>query len=45
MDNLKSAFTLINGGYEARGSLYMRKINWEDYENRLWMEKQQLKNT
>ena len=25
MDNLKSAFTLINGGYEARGSLYMRK--------------------
>ena len=25
MDNLKTAFTLINGGYEARGSLYMRK--------------------
>ena len=25
MDNLKSAFTLIKGGYEARGSLYMRK--------------------
>ena len=25
MDNLKSAFTLLNGGYEARGSLYMRK--------------------
>ena len=25
MDNLKSAFTLINGGYEARGTLYMRK--------------------
>ena len=25
MDNLKSAFSLINGGYEARGSLYMRK--------------------
>ena len=25
MDDLKSAFTLINGGYEARGSLYMRK--------------------
>ena len=25
MDNLKSAFILINGGYEARGSLYMRK--------------------
>ena len=25
MVNLKSAFTLINGGYEARGSLYMRK--------------------
>ena len=25
MDNLKSAFTLINGGYEARGNLYMRK--------------------
>ena len=25
MDNLKSAFTSINGGYEARGSLYMRK--------------------
>ena len=25
MDNLKSAFTLINGGYEAKGSLYMRK--------------------
>ena len=25
MDNLKSAFTMINGGYEARGSLYMRK--------------------
>ena len=25
MDNLKSAFTLINGRYEARGSLYMRK--------------------
>ena len=25
MDNLKSAFNLINGGYEARGSLYMRK--------------------
>ena len=25
MDNLKSAFNLINGGYEARGTLYMRK--------------------
>ena len=25
MDNLKSAFTLINGGYEVKGSLYMRK--------------------
>ena len=25
MDNLKSAFNLINEGYEARGSLYMRK--------------------
>ena len=25
MDNLKSAFSLINGGYEARGSFYMRK--------------------
>ena len=25
MDNLKSAFTLSNGGYEARGTLYMRK--------------------
>ena len=25
MDNLKSAFTLLNGGYEAKGSLYMRK--------------------
>ena len=25
MDNLKSAFSLLNGGYEARGSLYMRK--------------------
>ena len=25
MDNLKSAFTLMNGGYEARGTLYMRK--------------------
>ena len=25
MDNLKSAFTLLNGGYEARGTLYMRK--------------------
>ena len=25
MDNLKSAFTLLNGGYEAKGTLYMRK--------------------
>ena len=25
MDNLKSAFTLLNGGYEAKGALYMRK--------------------
>ena len=25
MDNLKSAFTLINSGYEAKGTLYMRK--------------------
>ena len=25
IDNLKSAFTLINGGYEAKGTLYMRK--------------------
>ena len=25
MDNFKSAFTLINGGYEAKGTLYMRK--------------------
>ena len=25
MDNLKSAFTFSNGGYEARGTLYMRK--------------------
>ena len=31
MDNLKSAFSLKNGGYEAKGTIFMKKkTNWED---------------
>ena len=27
MDNLKSAFSLKSGGYEAKGNIYLKKIN------------------